>query len=111
MNAVAEGHVRTCFAMNIEAVTIGEATIVAIGASDHQDQRATLRNLLAVVLDVVGDIARHERAGWLEAQQFLDRLRTQFRILDDLTALVSSEERRLVKECDSTCISRWSPYI
>src|SRR3546814_9943053 len=51
MNAVAEGHVRTCFAMNIEAVTIGEATIVAIGASDHQDQRATLRNLLDVVLE------------------------------------------------------------
>src|SRR3546814_6269382 len=86
--------------MKIEAVTIGEATIVAIGASDHQDQRATLRNLLAVVLDVVGDIARHERAGWLEAQQFLDRLRNQFRILDDLTALVGMLGQRLAHPAD-----------
>src|SRR3546814_10614790 len=79
---------------------MGEATIVAIGASDHQDQRATLRNLLAVVLDVVGDIARHERAGWLEAQQFLDRLRNQLRVLDDLTALVGMLGQRLAHPAD-----------
>src|SRR3546814_15347081 len=30
--------------------------------------------------------------------------------LDDLVASIRSEERRVGKECVSTCRSRWSPY-
>src|SRR3546814_19609510 len=54
----------------------------------------------------------------LDNQQVLstDQLRLEvdayarFRIVDPLKAVVRSEERRVGKECVSTCRSRWSPY-
>src|SRR3546814_7281983 len=36
--------------------------------------------------------------------------RSQRRDVDDVAAALRSEERRVGKECVSTCRSRWSPY-
>src|SRR3546814_4402714 len=57
-------------------------------------------------------------SGFVAALDLLDDLGhvlvilTEFRgVLDDLLVFLSrSEERRVVKECVSTCKSRWSPY-
>src|SRR3546814_5557823 len=56
---------------------------------------------LAVLDDIVGVDAKH-----------LDRLQRLIDVMDDLRVLdvIRSEERRVGKECVSTCRSRWSPY-
>src|SRR3546814_15072239 len=49
----------------------------------------------------VATASRHRRAAFEAADYLMDRLKTE---------AVRSEERRVGKECVSTCSSRWSPY-
>src|SRR3546814_14726562 len=60
------------------------------------------RGRVAVALDDVGVLADHPEPGTV----------TGLRVLVDgcIGPQVRSEERRVGKECVSTCRSRWSPY-
>src|SRR3546814_12566770 len=63
----------------------------------------------------------HPAAGWSKGRLYLIQATTQVAALAQLerrfpptdgfqAVLVRSEERRVGKECVSTCRSRWSPY-
>src|SRR3546814_4463083 len=56
-----------------------------------------------LVLPAPGALGRDMRVSDEQESIRLDRLR-------DLTFVTRSEERRVGKECVSTCRSRWSPY-
>src|SRR3546814_5388492 len=62
---------------------------------------AVLDHVAHGVAAVVGELAR----GLLQVQAFLDQPFEQLGALG-----LRSEERRVGKECVSTCRSRWSPY-
>src|SRR3546814_11837920 len=80
------------------------------------------RHRIAVVQPAVGfeRLAAHPEAGTVLAQPLdpetvvlvrpLDRHAKLLREHARLPAMVRSEERRVGKECVSTCRSRWSPY-
>src|SRR3546814_13131319 len=62
-----------------------------------------------VILKTLGDLPTHETLVVGEASdmdEFLDRCAAQ---IDNYTVNERSEERRVGKECVSTCRSRWSP--
>ena len=75
--------------MDVENIAVGrELAMVAHSGADQHHHRAALGHGLAVELDIAGDVAGDVRCGRFEAQQLLDRLRNQRRVLDELTALV-----------------------
>src|SRR3546814_7220375 len=76
-------------ASTVGAKTLGTPIIVGLNGSNiaYVLQGAILTGLLAIVVDLA-----------------LGRLATR------LQAWTRSEERRVGKECVSTCRSRWSPY-
>src|SRR3546814_12367632 len=49
-------------------------------------------------------------AGDQEADLLADRQHQRVVDIDEIVATIRSEERRVGKECVSTCRSRWSPY-
>src|SRR5262245_33052700 len=77
VDAVAEGEVLEDLAVDVEAVALGEAAVVAIGRSDQEHHDAARRYLLSVVLDVAGHIPGEVRRGRFVAQYLLDRVRDQ----------------------------------
>src|SRR3546814_13805880 len=66
-----------------------------------------LKPLLARVTAGVDAVAAAARSGVLRVD---DELHLSPLPAEDEDPEVSSEERRVGKECVSTCISRWSPY-
>src|SRR3546814_5191655 len=54
---------------------------------------------------IAGGIPLHD--GWADGDQ---RIHARHQATFDLTRQARSEERRVGKECVSTCRSRWSPY-
>ena len=77
MDAVAEREVLADVAPDIEAVTVGEATIVAIGRANQEHHDAAFRHRLAVVLDIAAHVAGDVGRGWLVAKELLDGIRDQ----------------------------------
>src|SRR3546814_14285609 len=68
-------------------------------------------DLVVQAVAVVGDDAFDHREPVLDRPQFGAKLGVFLADqLDALHRLVRSEERRVGKECVSTCRSRWSPY-
>src|SRR3546814_1349028 len=61
-------------------------------------------------LDVAHALAAHLGQGDLDAALFADNAAVLHALVLAAQALVRSEERRVGKECVSTCRSRWSPY-
>ena len=57
MDTVAEAQVLSEVSMDVESVGVGEAALVAIGRGDYEQESAALRDCLAVVLDVLGQVA------------------------------------------------------
>ena len=101
MGADAEGEVRTGCAVDVEFVAVRpELAVVAVGGADQHHHHAALGHGLAVERDVAGHIARHVRRGRLEAQQFLDRLRDQRPVLDQLAALIGVFGENLSRPTD-----------
>src|SRR4029450_12245471 len=88
MDAVAEGEVLADLPVDVEAVPLGVAAVVAIGRAHEGHHARAPRPLLAVVLDVPGDVAGDVRRGWLVAEDLLDRVRDQRRVLDELPPLI-----------------------
>src|SRR3546814_13159509 len=83
------------------------------GIGDHR------RNLMgqATAVKTVTDRIQTKLASVLTAMQIGDMTRqriehcqSSFRVLEEVLASESSEERRVGKECVSTCRSRWSTY-
>src|SRR3546814_19446265 len=70
-------------------------------AEGYDEEAAALERALQLQ-DDIGKI------GAEQYQQILDNERAQLRVNDALEA--RSEERRVGKECVSTCRSRWSQY-
>jgi hypothetical protein len=63
VRAVPEGQVRADVAVDVEMVRVLEAALVAVGGGGHEEHRGTGGDLRAVVLDVLGHIARDVRLG------------------------------------------------
>src|SRR3546814_17267443 len=85
--------------MTERACIFGEPRLVVIRAEHQLDHRGHRRALLRAeprVVQQFGKGARLPLGGEREIPSIADRLR--------------SEERRVGKECVSTCRSRWSPY-
>ena len=78
----------------------GNWRLVADRGADQHHHHAALGHGLAVVLDVAGDVAGDVRRGRLEAQQLLDGLRDQRRVLDQLAALVGVFGQHLAGPAD-----------
>src|SRR3546814_18842279 len=78
--------------------------------------RAILREKLAITLNLVRyDRARADDAhvackDILQLRQFIKARLAQYAADRGDPGIVRSEERRVGKECVSTCRSRWSPY-
>ena len=101
VGADTEGQVLAVLAVDVENVAVGrELAVVAVGRADEHHHHAALGHRLAVVLDVAGDVAGHVRRGRLEAQQLLDGLRDQRRVLDELAALVGVFGQNLAGPAD-----------
>src|SRR3546814_19788241 len=59
----------------------------------------------------VGTLARQEsQQDWQWVQKRFEKLGLHRKHSNGLTIWTRSEERRVGKECVSTCRSRWSPY-
>src|SRR3546814_1300300 len=71
----------------------------------HVLEKRHLRNLLEAALTdgLVGGLRRHQQQRRVVPVGGLDRS-------DEIGDAGRSEERRVGKECVSTCRSRWSPY-
>ena len=110
MDAIAEREVMPRLAMDIEPVGILEPTLIAIRRRRQQQHDTAGFHDLAMVLDVLGDVARLDRRRALVTQQLLDRFGIEGRILDQLASLVGmlgqhlagpsdQPRRRLVARC------------
>src|SRR3546814_2525293 len=76
-------------------------------------QTCAFRSGLASAVDGHDAIFARIRDGWHRAHDGLLTITGQTRLLEKnpaLEASIRSEERRVGKECVSTCRSRWSPY-
>src|SRR3546814_10425145 len=86
--------------------------------SEAEKQQAALRDRIGSLQKDIDDreAARKEAADALkESESAISRINRRLRELADDNShaedeLARSEERRVGKECDSTCRSRWSPY-
>src|SRR3546814_1563390 len=65
------------------------ASLTAPGGSPHHCSGNSCRTLMQRFSTVTAELSHQHNPGWLHAR---------------------SEERRVGKECVSTCRSRWSPY-
>ena len=74
--------------VDVEAVRVVEAAVVAVGGVVQEEHGAARGHGLAVQLDVPGDVAAGDRARRLEPQQLLDGVADERRVLGDLAALV-----------------------
>src|SRR3546814_13423202 len=70
--------------------------------SELAGQRDTIEEKMDAVVD-------DDDTQWLELEQAFDDLQAQIENIQD-AAQKRSEERRVGKECVSTCRSRWWPY-
>src|SRR3546814_20784792 len=86
--------------------TLFVPTTWILGAAVYfgQELAATL-----TILTIYGwNLITHAHFRWDDAIRRSRRFGRLFRAIE--TVLVRSEERRVGKECVSTCRSRWSPY-
>ena len=74
--------------MDVEPVAVGVAPVVAVGRADEEQHDAALGHRVAVELDVAGDVPADVRRRRLEAEELLDRVGDERRILDELAPLV-----------------------
>ena len=79
---------------------VGEAALVAVGGADEEEHGAAGRHGLAVELDVLGDVAADVRTRRLEAQELLDGVRDERRVLDQLAPLVGVLGEHLARPAD-----------
>src|SRR3546814_1532849 len=78
-------------------------------SSDLVEQEAVEARLLLHALAGVDQQQRRVGTG-RAGDHVLDELAMAGRVDDHVVAFGRSEERRVGKECVSTCRSRWSPY-
>ena len=89
MRADAEREVLALLPVDVENVAVRrELAVVAHGGADQHHHHAAFGHRLAVTLDVAGHVPGDVRRRRLEAQQFLDCLGNQRRVLDQFAALV-----------------------
>jgi hypothetical protein len=88
VQAVAEAQVVAGLAVDVEAITVGEVALVAVGRAIEQHHDAALGDHLAVVLDVLGHVAGLDGGGGLVAEELLDGVRDERPVGRDLASLV-----------------------
>src|SRR3546814_14482444 len=79
---------------------------VILRAAHRLDALAVLG---AAGIDVIGDVGRSDEADRLDGRMVEDGVDHFLVAVDDVQDARRSEERRVGKECVSTCRSRWSP--
>ena len=75
-------------AVHVEPVAVGETAVVAIGGGQDADEHASRGNDLPLELDVFQGEAGHLRPGRFVAEDLLDGIRDERRVLDQVAALV-----------------------
>ena len=80
----------------------GNWRLVTDGGTDQHHHRAALGHGLAVELHIARHVPGHMRCGWFQAQQLLDRLGDQRRVLDEFTALVGVFGQHLARPADQS---------
>ena len=88
MNAVAERHGLTCLTVDVERVGVGIAPLVPIRRTDEKEDGAARRDHLPVDLHVVRDVTPHMGCRRFEAEELLDRVGDERRIVDQLAPLL-----------------------
>src|SRR3546814_15483738 len=82
----------------------------AVGLRDIKTILGYLDVAHAISLAIAGPAHRHGDIAWTIALHEADAGTQRQRFRNRGSRLVRSEERRVGKECVSTCRSRWSPY-
>ena len=101
VDAEAEREVLADLAVDVEPVAVRVAPVVAVRRADEEQHDAAFGHRLAVELHVARRRTRPTcGAGRLEAQQLLDRVRDERRILDELAPLVGVLGQHLAGPAD-----------
>ena len=100
VDAVAEGQVVVDLAVDVEAVRVGESSLVAVRRGGQEEHRAALRDHRAVVLDVGGHVPGLDRGGGLVAEQLLDGAGDEAAVLGQLLQLVRVVGQHLAGPAD-----------
>src|SRR3546814_15863737 len=100
-------HERLAYWVRLKGAALG-AELAALGEEVGPEMRETARTLFARVLDAAGGGLRIQTIHAF-AQSLLTAFPAEAGLVPGIRPLERSEERRVGKECVSTCRSRWSP--
>src|SRR5437763_8526911 len=88
VDAVAEGELWADAPVDVEPVTVGVVTVVAVGRSDEEHHDAPRGHGPAVQVHAAGNVARRVRGGGLVAADLLDGVGGEGAELDEVARLV-----------------------